>query len=34
MNVDTTTQCIDVNVTGYAGETIDWTSKANYTVEN
>lgn len=34
LTADTTTQCVDVNVTGYASETVDWTSKVNYTVES
>ncbi len=30
---DTATQSIDINITGEAGETVNWTAKANYTVE-
>ena len=30
---DTATQSIDINVTGEAGEIVNWRAKANYTVE-
>ncbi len=33
MAADTATQSIDINVTGEAGEAVDWTAKTNHTIE-